>query len=92
MSIYVGNLPSSITEDELTSVFLVYGVVRQVRLPINHKKNALCGFGLIEMGTDSEESAAIAALNHVVYMGRNLRVIKMMPNVDCDTESDWFPL
>lgn len=38
MSIYVGNLPSSITEDELTSVFLVYGVVRQVRLPTNHKK------------------------------------------------------
>ena len=40
------------------------------------------------MGTDSEESAAIAALSLAVYMGRNLRVNKVMPNVNLYTESD----
>lgn len=91
MSIYIENLPSNVTEDELTSVFLAYGVVRQVRLP-NHKTDDLCGFGLIEMSTDSEEIAAIAALNHAECMGRNLRVNKVIPNENHDSESDWFPL
>lgn len=44
------------------------------------------------MGTDLEESSAMAALNHAVYMGRNLRVNKVIPNVNWDAESDWLPL
>lgn len=91
MSIYVGNLPSNITEDELASVFLVYGGVRQVRLPTNPETGSHSGFGLVEMSTDSEEIAAIAALNHAEYMGRNLRV-NIIPNENHDSESYWFPL
>jgi len=92
MSIYIGNLPSNFTEDELTSIFLAYGVVRQVRLLTNHRTDDLCGFGLIEMSTNSEEIAAITALNHAECMGRNLRVNKVMPTENYDSESDWFPL
>lgn len=79
MSIYVGNLSYSVTQDDLTQVFAEYGTVRRVQLPTDRETGRLRGFGFVEMGTDAEESAAIEALDGAEWMGRDLKVNKAKP-------------
>lgn len=82
MSIYVGNLSYSVTQDTLTEVFAEYGTVKNVQLPIDRETGRMRGFGFVEMGTDSEEEAAIAALDGAEWMGRDLKVNKAKPRED----------
>lgn len=79
MSIYVGNLPFEATQDGLTEIFAEYGTVKGVQLPTDRETGRPRGFGFVEMGTDSEETAAIEALDGADYMGRNLKVNKARP-------------
>jgi RNA recognition motif-containing protein len=37
MSIYVGNLPQEVTQDDLNKVFTEYGTVKRVQLPTDHE-------------------------------------------------------
>jgi len=82
MSIYVGNLSYSVTEEDLTSVFSEYGTVKRVHLPADRETGRPRGFGFVEMSTDAEEDAAIAALDGAEWMGRDLKVNKAKPRED----------
>lgn len=79
MSIYVGNLPYSVTEADLTSVFTEYGSVKRVQLPLDRETGRMRGFGFVEMGADAEEDAAIDSLDGAEWMGRDLKVNKAKP-------------
>ena len=79
MSIYVGNLSYDVTQDNLTQVFAEYGAIRRVQLPTDRETGRLRGFGFVEMGTEAEEDAAIAALDGAEWMGRDLKVNKARP-------------
>lgn len=79
MSIYVGNLSYSVTQDSLTEIFAEYGTVKRVQLPTDRETGRLRGFGFVEMGTEAEESAAIEALDGAEWMGRDLKVNKARP-------------
>ncbi|MEB3212849.1 MAG: RNA-binding protein [Leptolyngbyaceae bacterium] len=79
MSIFVGNLDYSVTEDELKAVFTDYGSVRRVTLPTDRETGRLRGFGFIDMSADSEEDAAISSLDGAEWRGRDLRVNKAKP-------------
>ena len=67
MSVYVGNLSYDVTEESLKAVFAEYGSVKRVQLPTDRETGRLRGFGFVEMGTDAEETAAIDALDGVVW-------------------------
>lgn len=82
MSIYVGNLSYSVTQDDLTHVFAEYGKVSRISLPIDRETNRLRGFAFVDMETDAEEDAAIAALDGAEWMGRDLRVNKARPRTE----------
>lgn len=82
MSIYVGNLSYSVTEQDLTNVFSEYGTVQRVHLPADRETGRPRGFGFVEMSTDAEEDAAIAALDGAEWMGRDLKVNKAKPRED----------
>jgi len=82
MSIYVGNLSYDATDADLTSVFAEYGTVKRVQLPTDRETGRMRGFAFVEMGTDSEESAAIEALDGAEWMGRDLKVNKAKPRED----------
>ena len=82
MSIYVGNLSYSVTQDELTAVFAEYGTVKRVQLPTDRETGRPRGFGFVEMSTDAEEEAAIEALDGAEWMGRDLKVNKARPRED----------
>ncbi|MDJ0600284.1 MAG: RNA-binding protein [Crocosphaera sp.] len=79
MSIYVGNLSYDVTEADLEQVFAEYGTVKSVKLPTDRETGRVRGFGFVEMDTDTEEEAAIEALDGAEWMGRSLKVNKARP-------------
>lgn len=82
MSIYVGNLSYDVTEADLNSVFAEYGSVKRVHLPVDRETGRKRGFCFVEMGAETEEDAAIDALDGAEWMGRDLKVNKAKPRED----------
>ncbi|MGD1953024.1 MAG: RNA recognition motif domain-containing protein [Leptolyngbyaceae cyanobacterium] len=82
MSVYVGNLSYDVTDEDLTAVFAEYGTVKRVQLPTDRETGRMRGFGFVEMSAESEETAAIEALDGAEWMGRNLKVNKARPRQD----------
>jgi RNA recognition motif-containing protein len=79
MSIYVGNLPYSVTEESLSSIFTEFGTVKRVQTPLDRETGRPRGFAFVEMSSDAEEDAAIEALDGAEWMGRDLKVNKAKP-------------
>ena len=71
-NIYVGNLPFTVTEDEIRGLFSAYGTVEKVNLVADRKSGRLRGFGFVAMGSGGRE--AITALHQHEFNGRQLRV------------------
>ena len=82
MSIYAGNLSYQVTENDLKEVFQEYGTVKRVQLPTDRETGRVRGFAFVEMSSDAEEEAAIAALDNAEWMGRSLKVNKAKPKED----------
>lgn len=74
MDIYVGNLPFSATEDEITDLFSPYGTVERVKIVTDRETGRPRGFAFVSMGEVAGANAAIAALNDQDYQGRALRI------------------
>ena len=79
MDIYVGNLPYSTTDDDLRGLFAAHGEVASARVVIDRMTGRSKGFGFVEMSSDQEAQAAIAALNGKNVDGRNLTVNEARP-------------
>ncbi|MBE9211534.1 RNA-binding protein [Plectonema cf. radiosum LEGE 06105] len=79
MSIYVGNLSYEVAEGDLKQVFLEYGDVKSIYLPLDRETSRIRGFAFVEMGTDTEEDKAIESLDGAEWMGRSLKVNKAKP-------------
>lgn len=82
MNIYVGNLPYSVTEDDLRTTFSAYGEISSVNVISDKFSQQSKGFGFVEMPNDSEAEAAINALNETDLKGRNIRVNQAKPKGD----------
>ena len=72
--IYVGNLGFDTSKAELEGLFSAYGTVRSADIIMDRDTNRSKGFGFVEMSTDEESDAAIAALNGKEFGGRALTV------------------
>lgn len=73
VSLYVGNLPFSITEDDLRALFAGHGPVHDVKLMHDRETGRPRGFGFVEMQDDAANEA-MAALNGSIVEGRPLRI------------------
>ena len=71
--LYVGNLPFSATEDEVTELFGQHGTVHSVALINDRETGRPRGFGFVEMDDDAI-AGAIQALDGSDMGGRQLRV------------------
>ena len=78
-TIYVGNLPFSATEAQVSELFAQYGTVQAVRLITDRDTGKLRGFGFVEMDDDAAAHAAMAALNGTDMDGRALTVNEARP-------------
>ena len=76
--IYVGNLPFSATEAEVTELFAQYGEVVSCALPNDRETGRPRGFGFVEMSADDAKKA-IQALDGKDFGGRALRVNEAQP-------------
>ena len=72
--LYVGNLPYSTTSQELNDMFAPHGSVKSADVIMDRETGRSKGFGFVEMGSDEEAKAAIAALNGQQVNGRPLTV------------------
>lgn len=73
MKLYVGNLPNSTTEEELTSVFNEYGEIQSLKIITDRETGRSRGFGFIEM-PDNAARTAIQELNETEMQGRQITV------------------
>lgn len=77
-TIFIGNLPSDATEDEVNQMFSAHGRVRSLRLVRDVFSGACRGFGFVEM-EGHEARAAIGALNGWELRGQRLKVNEERP-------------
>ena len=74
MKMYVGSLSYDTTEVTLRDLFAQYGEVTDVAIPTDRETGRSRGFGFVTMGSKTEMTAAIEALDGKQCDGRNLRV------------------
>jgi len=72
--LYVGNVPTSVTEDDLREAFGVHGNVAQVDVIQDRETGRPRGFAFVEMEEPAAADAAIQALDGNDFAGQNLRV------------------
>jgi cold-inducible RNA-binding protein len=77
--LYVGNLTYGVTDSDLQQMFAAHGTVQSAQVIMDRDTGRSKGFGFVEMGSDQEAQAAIAALNGKDMNGRNLTVNEAKP-------------
>ncbi len=76
-NLYVGNLPFTTTEQELTDLFSQYGTVTKSQVIMDRETGRSRGFGFVEMSSGADE--AVQAMNGTEYQGRRLTVNEAKP-------------
>lgn len=80
--IFVGNLPFSATEAQLTELFGKHGEVSSAAIVKDKFTDRSRGFGFVEMATSEAATAAISALNGHEMDGRALTVNEAKPRTE----------
>ena len=81
MQIYVGNLATTITDDDLRRVFAHSGAVFRANVVTDLISGASKGFGFVHMTNHHHAEAAIVALNNSTLEGCVLCVNEVRPLV-----------
>ncbi|HZY85408.1 MAG TPA: RNA-binding protein [Gemmataceae bacterium] len=80
--LYVGNLTYEVTDSALEQLFAPHGTVQSAQVIMDRDTGRSKGFGFVEMGSDQEAKAAIAAMNGKEVDGRALTVNEAKPRED----------
>src|SRR5262245_30942506 len=80
--LYVGNLSYSLTDSDVRGLFEQHGVVESATVVTDRDTGRPKGFGFVEMSSDEEAQAAIAALNGQEIEGRAIVVNEARPRED----------
>ena len=80
--LYVGNLSYEVDSSALQSLFEPHGTVDSAEVIMDRDTGRSKGFGFVEMSSDAEAQAAIAALNGQDNGGRALTVNEAKPRTD----------
>lgn len=82
MNIYCGNLPYSMTEDDLRQLFSEHGEISSAAVITDKFSGQSKGFGFVEMPNDAEAESAIESLNGTEVNGRTLKINQARPRED----------
>jgi RNA recognition motif-containing protein len=80
--LYVGNLSFNTSTQDLETMFGESGTVQSANIIEDRETGRSRGFGFVEMSSDAEAKAAIAALDGKEIDGRNLKVNEAKPRED----------
>ena len=73
VSVFVGNLPWSTTDSDLSELFSAYGEVKRAKIVVDRETNRSRGFGFVDM-EEADAQKAIDAWNNQQFNGRPLTV------------------
>jgi RNA recognition motif-containing protein len=82
MNIYVGNLSSDVSEENLRQAFESFGQVTSARIIKDKYSGQPRGFGFVEMPGQAEAQAAIENLNGKDLLGQPMNVNEARPRTD----------
>lgn len=88
--LYVGNLSFNITAKDLENIFSDFGIVESTILIEDRESGRSRGFGFVEMPSQPEAAAAIAALDERSVEGRNIKVNEAKPRENQSVGSGGF--
>lgn len=74
MNIYVGNLSTEVSDDELANLFAAFGKVSSAKVIRDMFSQESRGFGFVEMPAQAEAQKAISELNTQEVKGKKLVV------------------
>jgi RNA recognition motif-containing protein len=80
--LYVGNLGYGVTDSDLQRLFEAHGTVQSAQIIIDRDTGRSKGFGFVEMSSDQEAQAAIAAMNGKDEGGRAMTVNEAKPRAE----------
>jgi RNA recognition motif-containing protein len=72
--LYVGNMPYSMSEADLTTMFAQAGAVKSASIIQDRETGRSKGFGFVEMSTQEEAQKAISLFNGKDLQGRSMVV------------------
>ncbi|MBV8256055.1 MAG: RNA-binding protein [Chitinophaga sp.] len=84
MNIYVGNLSSQTTEQQLSDLFIPFGIVRSVKVILDNYTGRSKGFAFVEMPDDAHGERAIRNLNDTVVDRQTIVVNEARPRTERD--------
>jgi cold-inducible RNA-binding protein len=79
MKLYVGNLPESMTDDKLKTIFAEAGPVASAKVITDRYTGQPRGFGFVEMETKVDGQRAISMFNGKDVDGNQLKVNEARP-------------
>jgi RNA recognition motif-containing protein len=77
--LYVGNLSYDVDSSALQELFAAHGAVQSAEIIADRETGRSKGFGFVEMSSEAEAQASIAALNGKEHGGRALTVNEAKP-------------
>ena len=77
--LYVGNLGFDVNDSDLQHLFSAHGSIVSAQVIIDRDTNRSKGFGFVEMSSEGEAKAAVAALDGKDHAGRALKVNEAKP-------------
>ncbi len=82
MNIYVGNLSSEVSDENLRQAFESFGQVTSARIIKDKYSGQSRGFGFVEMPAQSQAQTAIKSLNGKELLGKQMSVKEARPRAD----------
>ena len=80
--LYVGNLSYDADQATLETMFAEHGTVESVNVITDRETGRSKGFGFVEMSSDEEAQAAMAALDGTDCGGRSIKVNEARPQTN----------
>ncbi len=77
--LYIGNLGYDVCVPDLEQLFACHGTVDSIDVITDRITGQSKGFGFVEMNSDAEAGAAIAALDGKDFGGRTIKVNEARP-------------
>jgi len=82
--LYIGNLPYSVTDQDLKTLFEKSGSVTSAVVITDRNSGRSKGFGFVEMSSESEVEDAIQQFNGYEWDGREIKVSIAKPREERD--------
>ncbi len=79
MNIYVGNLATAVSDDDLYTAFKAFGQVKSATVVRDKFTRESRGFGFVEMPVKTEAQAAITGLDGSDISGKAIKVNEARP-------------